>query len=144
MVEINIKNEPSEHVVEKAIMDNIVDNGYYVLKNQAGSKTGSGRPDLSACIKGRYWGIEVKANRSNVKTTQNQLDHLKTIAASGGKALYSKTSDIFNKYYDTSTLSAFSLKDVNQLLRDRDVVMVEIIDSVQLKIYKKGVRDFEL
>lgn len=136
-MELNIKNEPSEKIVENAIIKIINDNGYYVIKNQASSKTGSGRPDLSACIKGQYWGIEVKAMRDNVKTTQNQFQHLQAIAASGGRALYTKTSDLFNPDYDTHVLTGVDLHDLNAILRKKCVVMVEVLDSVQIKIYQK-------
>lgn len=130
-------NETQETTIEKKIIQNIFDRGYYVIKNQAGSKTGSGRPDLSACIDGRYWGIEVKAPRTNIKTTQNQLDQLGQIANSGGIAMYSKTSEIFAEYR-SEELVGYNLTFVNNLLRKKNVAIIKIIDSVQLEVlYEK-------
>lgn len=130
-------NEIQESTIEKKIIQSIFDRGYYVIKNQASSTTGSGRPDLSACIKGRYWAIEVKAARKNIKTTANQLGQLVQIANSGGVAMYSKTANIFSPYSNVQHLTSYSLMTVNTLLRREDVLIIKIIDDVQLQVMYK-------
>ena len=50
----------AETNVEHEIMKTIVADNGFVIKNQASPTTGKGRPDLTACIKGKYMAIEVK------------------------------------------------------------------------------------
>lgn len=88
----DLKIYDREHPVE-AKLEKLIRLKYhgYVIKNQASATTGEGKPDLSACINGKYYGIEVKRTNSRVKTTKAQLINLQKIALAGGIALYAKS-----------------------------------------------------
>ena len=86
-----------EHTTEDDIRKAIIAENGYVIKNQATNTTGRGKPDLSACIKGHYYGIEVKRPAASVETTLSQLKNLKSIARAGGYAYWSKTPEVVNE-----------------------------------------------
>ena len=92
---------PQIHTIEKSLETNIknaiLNQGGYVIKNQATGTTGRGRPDLSACINGKYYGIEVKREGSSVETTKEQVKNLQQIAYAGGQAYWSKTTDVVDQ-----------------------------------------------
>lgn len=83
-----------EHTVEDKIKQAIISQNGYVIKNQASATTGRGKPDLSACIDGKYYGIEVKREGKDVETTKEQVSNLQKIAYAGGLAFWSKTTDV--------------------------------------------------
>lgn len=91
----------TESNVEKSIMKTIVKNNGFVIKNQASPTTGKGRPDLTACIQGRYVAIEVKKNSDNSKTNVSQFNKLRAIAKAGGIALYVSNDKDFAALYPT-------------------------------------------
>lgn len=121
-----------EHSVEDAIRQRIIELGGYVIKNKANSESGKGKPDLSACLNGKYYGIEVKRSGTNVKTTLPQIHNLQQIAKAGGLAYYSKTPEMFgslSKLHNTRKLylnNVDLLPTMNAILRTKGVVLVRV------------------
>lgn len=138
-----LKATKIEHDTEKKIMTTIVQRKGYVIKNQASATTGKGRPDLSACIKGKYYGIEVKRPMANVTTTTYQIQALISIANAGGYAYYSKTADMFNlRKYSVKTLhykKNITVEDIKPCLRLQRVLVIQIINAKTIKLYSKKV-----
>lgn len=116
----------------------------YVIKNQATAMTGQGKPDLSACLNGRYVAIEVKREDNQRKTKWNQILNLAKVAKAGGYAYISCTEDclknpiknIMTGYHsstilvtDITALSKVSqlemLTTVKHLLRDPDFAWIK-------------------
>lgn len=130
-----------EHSVEDAIRQRIIELGGYVIKNKANSESGKGKPDLSACLNGKYYGIEVKRNDTNVKTTLPQIHNLQQIAKAGGLAYYSKTPEMFSRLSQMHDTHKFHLNDVdllptmNAILRTKGVVLVRVYPTYVV-IYK--------
>lgn len=89
----------AETNVEHEIMKTIVADNGFVIKNQASPTTGKGRPDLTACIKGKYMAIEVKKNAKTAATNISQFKKMLAIANAGGIALYVSDSDDFKHTY---------------------------------------------
>lgn len=114
-----------EKALETKIKEAIVKRNGYVIKNQASSTTGRGKPDLSACIDGKYWGIEVKAPEGPVKTTHVQVLNLQRIAAAGGTAVYAKTADLFDRTSYAVSKEKFDEKQINSLLNQADVKIIK-------------------
>ena len=114
-----------EKALETKIKEAILKQNGYVIKNQASSTTGRGKPDLSACIDGKYWGIEVKAPQGPVKTTHVQILNLQRIAAAGGIAIYAKTADLFDLNSYTVSNEKFNEKQINSLLNQKDVKIIK-------------------
>lgn len=153
-----------EHNVEDKLRKTIEQKcGGYVIKNQASQTTGSGKPDLSACIDGRYYGIEVKRAQGSVSTTLNQVNVLRKIALAGGEALWAKSNkvDSYIKFNQSHRFSALSLqtvlphfefdnssdvlKEVKHQLNKKDVVFIKLVNDqyntniVKLLVYTKAV-----
>lgn len=128
-----------EHNTEKKIMTAINDLGGYVIKNQASSTTGRGRPDLSACIKGKYYAIEVKRESNVVETTSYQLAVLISIAKAGGMAFYSKTEQMFDlKQYHVKTIHQkpqLTVKKVKDYLNQSQIKVIRITNAQTMKLY---------
>lgn len=74
---------------ERAVKDKVVaqlkELGAYYFYPVASAYASAGIPDLVACYKGRFFGIECKANGN--KPTQLQQLNLEKIRAQGGVAL---------------------------------------------------------
>lgn len=136
-----LKLTKKEHSVEDKIMTAIDKLGGYVIKNQASSRTGRGRPDLSACIKGKYYAIEVKRQQNKVETTPYQLAMLIKVAQAGGKAYYSKTEQMFDlKLYQTKTVQQkpqLTVSKVKFYLNQSNVCLIQVLNQVKLKLYFK-------
>lgn len=136
-----IKLKRIEHHTESQIIQAINDLGGYVIKNQASSMTGKGRPDLSACIKGRYYAIEVKRPTAQIETTPYQLAMLTRVAQAGGQAFYSKTADMFDlKKYQAKTIKIkpkLTVKQVLPYLRQTNIMLMQIINEQTMKIYQR-------
>lgn len=114
-----------EKNLETKIKEAILKRNGYVIKNQASSTTGRGKPDLSACIDGKYWGIEVKAPQGPVKTTHVQVLNLQRIAAAGGIAIYAKTADLFDQNSYAVSKEKLDEKRINPLLNQEDVKIIK-------------------
>lgn len=84
-----------ESVIQKEIIDLLKSRGAWVIKVPGSHLVGSGdktalipllpgTPDLIACYKGRFLGIEVKAARKGVRVKGEQLAQGEAIQKSGG------------------------------------------------------------
>ena len=131
-----------EHNVEDKLRKTIKNLNGYVIKNQASSTTGKGKPDLSACINGHYYGIEVKRDSSQIETTLSQFKNLVAIANAGGYAFYTKTEYMFDaKVINTYKKTIYNLPTSNELktmlhfLRKKTVKLIEILPT-QMIIYE--------
>lgn len=125
-----------EKALETKIKEAILKQNGYVIKNQASSTTGRGKPDLSACIGGKYWGIEVKAPQGSVKTTHVQILNLQRIAAAGGIAIYAKTANLFDRNSYTVSKEKFNEKQINSLLNQEDVKIIKLKKN-SIYIYRR-------
>ena len=85
-----------EKVFETKVKSFLKMNDAYFFKYWGGGNfTKAGVPDIIACVKGRFMGIEVKA--PNGKPTELQIHNLKKIDEAGGYGilLYPKDFEIF-------------------------------------------------
>lgn len=73
-----------EKAVEKKIKDYLFTQGCYHIKIHGSAFMVSGIPDIIACIKGLFVGIEVKAPGRLNNQSQEQKIHQKNIELSGG------------------------------------------------------------
>lgn len=90
-----------EKRVEDALLTYLTEINAYAIKNQASATTGKGRPDVSACINGRYVAIEVKHGKGTSKTTLMQYNHLIRIARAKGLAYYVNNVEDFKANIET-------------------------------------------
>lgn len=137
-----LKLKRVEHQTEKQIMAAINQLGGYVIKNQASSTSGKGRPDLTACLNGRYYAIEVKRPQTQIKTTPYQLAVLIKVARAGGLAFYSKTAKMFDlTIYQRKIIKSKAMLTVKQVLfylKRPQVMCLRIIDQNTMQLYIKG------
>lgn len=83
-----------ESVIQKKILDTIRVKGGYAIKVISANRNGV--PDILACYKGRFFGIEVKGPRG--KASAIQLTNLTEIVAAGGKAFIAQSvSEVLTK-----------------------------------------------
>lgn len=93
-----------EKRIENSIKDWLETNNFWLIKVQGGSNNPStGVPDILACIKGRFVGIEVK--QPGEKPTKIQQYQMDQINKSGGVAFV-----------------ATNLRDVRVELKNRQVI----------------------
>lgn len=73
-----------ESKVQSDIINYLRSEGYYVYKNAASQYTEPGRPDLVACINGRFVGLEIKrpGKIKNLSEAQKIVSH--KITEAGG------------------------------------------------------------
>lgn len=57
-----------EKVIENKIKLYLKKNGYYFFKNHGNMLTEHGRPDIVACVNGRFVAIEVKRERGGIQS----------------------------------------------------------------------------
>jgi len=74
-----------EAKVKKKIHATLKEHGVYAVNYIGGLHANNGTPDILACHKGRFIGIEAKAGKN--KPTDLQTLNLKTIDEAGGLAL---------------------------------------------------------
>lgn len=133
----------AESVIEKKMIKKIRSMHGYVIKNQAKATTGSGRPDLSACINGKYYGIEMKRNTGHVKTTYAQIKNLDLIRQAGGIALWAK-SDCLDWLINDKMIEEFIeikddiLKQINELLNKKEILFIKYESNQYLIVYSVG------
>jgi Holliday junction resolvase len=96
----------TEQQIQKKIIDKLQDNGAYVIKIITASK--SGVPDIVACYKGIFLGIEVKRLKTRDNVSKLQQYNLTKIEKCGG----------------FSTV-AWELSHIEQLLVDVDTALEE-------------------
>ena len=75
----------SEQQIQSSIIKYLEKEGHYVVKVMAASKAGV--PDLLACIKGSFVGIEIKRPETRANTSELQKWNLNKIAECGGIAI---------------------------------------------------------
>jgi Holliday junction resolvase len=78
-----------ESNVQSKIMEYLKSEGAYVVKVHQASRNGV--PDIFACWKGLFIGIEVKDNKESLKPEPLQEWNLKQIRKSGGIAFSAKS-----------------------------------------------------
>ena len=76
-----------EKKVKRKIVDILKAHGFYYFYPVTGGYGASGVPDIVACCKGRFVGIEVKADLKKNKPTALQQKNLREIEEQGGVAL---------------------------------------------------------
>lgn len=82
----------SEKNFENRVKKYLNEKGAYVIKYWGGGNfTRSGVPDLLVCYRGRFLGLEIKAE--NGKPSELQLHHLEQIRKAGGYAFILRPSD---------------------------------------------------
>ena len=139
-IKVPIKVTKHEHNVEKQIENEIVKRHGYVIKNQAGSSTGRGKPDLSACLNGLYYGIEVKRFDASerIKTNLNQVTNLLAIAKAGGQAFYSKTAKMFDLQNGelVEMVKPYTVQIMNYL-KEHDVLAIKINANKSMIVFRK-------
>ena len=90
-----------EATIQKAILDLLKARGGYAVKVIQASKAGV--PDILACYKGKFIGIEVKTPKTMGNTSELQKLNLKRIEEAMGKAIV-----------------AWDVKGVEQFLKELD------------------------
>lgn len=60
----------AEKIFENKIKSYLKDNDIFYVKFFANGYTVSGIPDILACIDGKFWGIEVKAENGKISALQ--------------------------------------------------------------------------
>ena len=78
-----------ESDIQKKIQDALRANGAYVFKVITANR--SGIPDIIACYKGKFLGIEVKGPKGVVSELQNK--NLRMIRASSGYGIIARSVD---------------------------------------------------
>lgn len=82
----------SEKNFENRVKKFLKEQGAYFVKYWGGGNfTRSGVPDLLVCCKGRFMGLEIKAE--NGKPSELQLHHIEQIRKAGGIAFILRPSD---------------------------------------------------
>lgn len=128
-----------EKSAETQIIDQINLLGGYVVKNQASGTTGRGKPDLSACLNGEYYGIEVKRyNNKQIRTTKEQLANLSAIDQAGGYAFWAKSASFLTDHLPVQVvdLPVSALALINHYLKKPNVLAIRLHNQ-QIKIYSK-------
>ncbi len=90
----------SEKTIENKIKKYLDDNNYYFFKNHGNVWTEPGRPDIVACIEGKFVGIEVKKPGGIVSPAQEKQG-LK-IQKSGGLFLIAYSLDDVINFLDNN------------------------------------------
>lgn len=93
----------SEKRIENSIQRYLDSIGAYHIKNHGSIYSRAGTPDITACINGRFIGIEVKQPGGRVSALQ--AAHIELIRQAGGAAFV-----------------AYSLKEVKRVLQDEGIV----------------------
>ena len=88
-----------EKIFENKVKSFITSEEGWFIKYWAGSSfTKTGIPDILACINGRFYGIEVKAE--NGKPSLLQLINLRKIRDAGGIALLLYPQDLYHGFWN--------------------------------------------
>ena len=88
-----MKKEPvKEKWVKQQVVKMLKERHVYYFFPIAGAYTSIGVPDIVACIKGRFVGIECKAGTN--RPTELQLRNLESIRDNGGVALVVNENDL--------------------------------------------------
>ena len=87
-----MKQPVKEKWVKQQVVKMLKERHLYYFFPVAGAYTSIGVPDIVACIKGRFVGIECKAG--NNRPTELQLRNLEAIRDNGGVALVVNENDL--------------------------------------------------
>lgn len=87
-----MKQPVKEKWVKQQVVKMLKERHVYYFFPVAGAYTSIGVPDIVACIKGRFVGIECKAG--NNRPTELQLRNLEAIRDNGGVALVVNENDL--------------------------------------------------
>ena len=87
-----MKQPIKEKWVKQQVVKMLKERHLYYFFPVAGAYTSIGVPDIVACIKGRFVGIECKAG--NNRPTELQLRNLESIRDNGGIALVVNENDL--------------------------------------------------
>lgn len=82
-----------EKKVKKKVVEILKRHGAYYFYPVTGGFGASGVPDIVGCLRGRFFGIEVKADTTKRGPTALQTKNLNAISATGGLAI---VVDAFN------------------------------------------------
>lgn len=90
----------SEKAFENKIKAELKNRGSYFIKHFSNRNTKKGIPDILACFKGKFFGIEVKAE--NGKVSELQKYNIRKIRQAGGIGivLYPKDFEFFLELLD--------------------------------------------
>lgn len=98
-----------EKKVKVKVCDILKKLGAYYFYASTGGYGASGVPDIIACYKGKFIGIECKANGN--KPTALQQKHLREISVQGGVSLLIDESNIDMLEYYVTGKQTFNLKE---------------------------------
>ena len=87
-----MKQPVKEKWVKQQVVKMLKERHVYYFFPIAGAYTSIGVPDIVACIKGRFVGIECKAGTN--RPTELQLRNLESIRDNGGVALVVNENDL--------------------------------------------------
>jgi Holliday junction resolvase len=87
-----MKQPVKEKWVKQQVVKMLKERHVYYFFPVAGAYTSIGVPDIVACIKGRFVGIECKAG--NNRPTELQLRNLENIRDNGGVAIVVNENDL--------------------------------------------------
>ena len=87
-----MKQPVKEKCVKQQVVKMLKERHVYYFFPVAGAYTSIGVPDIVACIRGRFVGIECKAG--NNRPTELQLRNLEDIRDNGGVALVVNENDL--------------------------------------------------
>ena len=76
-----------EKKTKKKVVEVLKAHDAYYFYPVTGGYGASGVPDIVACVRGKFFGIEVKADMNKRGATALQMKNLNQIDASGGVAL---------------------------------------------------------
>lgn len=98
-----------EKKVKVKVCDILKKLGAYYFYASTGGYGASGVPDIIACYKGKFIGIECKANGN--KPTALQQKHLREISVQGGVSLLIDESNIDMLEYYVTGKQTFNFKE---------------------------------
>lgn len=98
-----------EKKVKVKVCDILKKLGAYYFYASTGGYGASGVPDIIACYKGKFIGIECKANGN--KPTALQQKHLREISVQGGVSLLIDETNIDMLEYYVTGKQTFNLKE---------------------------------
>lgn len=87
----------SEKRIEKSIQGYLDSLGAYHIKNHGSIYSRAGTPDITACLNGRFIGIEVKQPGGRVSALQ--AAHIELIKQAGGVAFVAYSLEETKEYF---------------------------------------------
>lgn len=128
-----------EKSVEKIVVKQLNQDGYYYNNEQGNIYTKNGVPDLTCCVQGRYIGIETKAGNGHKLTVAQLFEGYKIVRCGGVYIVAYKDFNSFDEYLNdegekyTLSSAAKTVSGANELSLD-DYALLE---EMWLKINKE-------